>query len=155
MSLSIKLYTKVEWQTNHPDENTSWEHFYNMPDAPDLSQNMEKEGYYSYTMRQNIWNAPATLYDKFRRELARLTGIKEYKKFNEYVRPQDAFYELFNFGDNEGCIDTAHCALLYEDFEIWDFKVEKSQVKGFKEWYDTMKEAFHQASQFKGVIKFH
>ena len=103
---------------------------------------------------------PYSAHTYFRDILAELIGKK--KDFWRDLESEEEvysnnselpFYELFDFADNEGCIDFESCNNLYTDFENYEsLAKEKFNSKDF-ERYSNWKNAFF-AAKDNGVVVF-
>lgn len=151
MGLDIILLKSVSYHESEPAEGTeSMRHLYNVTDC---SQNVQKEGFYSFKACERVYSAPYSTYNKVRSELAKLVGETD-KAIWANPRPGIPFVRLINFSDCEGAFDTKSCVELAEQFKKFEDKAHTSDNGEFLYFYIKMKYAFDHAAKNKGAIVF-
>lgn len=92
-------------------------------------------------------------YNEWRDDLSKLAGYKSAKQVFDEVS-EGPFYELIDFGDNEGAIGTAVSAKLAKDFAAFQEKADTYSDEYFRTRYAQWRAAFEFASD-GGFVDFH
>lgn len=127
--------------------------------AEDLSNGV----IYTADSRERYPTMRCSTYNDWRNELARFCGYKpadditqENRKhlYSAWRASEGPFWHLLNFTDNEGCIGPAVCSITYKEFVKHHDKAKNFEsYPKFYQHYETIMEAFEQASQ-NGAIEF-
>lgn len=115
MGLSIELCRGVKFLTTNasdaPAQTTVW--LCNISDFAEHSR--LKEGYYTFTQREWVFDCPYSAHNNHRNWLADLTG-RTSGEFWE-VGKDHPFYWLLNYADNEGHMDWLTCQKLADGYK--------------------------------------
>ena len=180
MGLAVSCYknirlieTKIdEYEEYYSDEETDYFITNLNEDYPDRSKELVDNSCYGYSDEDSFRAGSYGNYNQWRDLLAKFAGyppieVERYgriqTRYDEYVWQyidEGDFYELINFSDCEGFLDTMTCKKLYNDFEqnkdrLETFKFEVNEdATWFKSKYQEWLELFKFASE-NGCVSFH
>ena len=166
MGLVIRLYTGLELycrlsEPTTPEQDNSGMHLGNMSGHQwfynaNGFMRFDDPGVYRCLAREERLEYAYSFYNDLRRQLASAVGITApIGEWND-LSPDVPFFELLNFGDNDGSLDTATGAVLYKDFVEQEEKARKvpDNDMEFMVFYAQLKTMLKIATENNGAIKF-
>jgi hypothetical protein len=156
MGLTVRVYTDIQ-ETNEKEYDFK---VFTLEGFEKRVKNLKWRANYKGNFVGFFIQYPYSAHTYFRDILAELIGMK--KDFWRDLESEEEvylnnselpFYELFDFADNEGCIDFESSKNLYTDFENYEaLAKEKFNPKDY-ERYSNWKDAFF-AAKDNGVVVF-
>jgi hypothetical protein len=128
----------------------------NPEDFLDRAATLENGGYYAYSQSMAFPAGSYGTYNDWRNRLAALAGYPQVNGRHDegaWVSTQGPFWELINFSDSEGTIDSVVAAKLLRDFEEFDAKAQ-TRTEDFYLRFSFWKRAFALAAD-GGAVRFH
>lgn len=128
----------------------------NLEDFQDRAATLENGGYYAYSQSMAFGAGGYGTYNDWRNRLAALAGYPQVNGRHDegaWVTTHGPFWELINFSDCEGTIDSAVAAKLLRDFDEYDSKA-MGQTEDFYLRYSFWKRAFALAAD-GGAVRLH
>ena len=154
MGVSIRVYTDIK-ETN--EEESDFRAF-TLEGFEDRIKNLKFNSYYKGKYEGTFISYPCSSHNIFRQNLAILIDKPkgfwyEYDYHTYRINKNVPFYELFEFADNEGCIDYESSEELYKDFNHYK-NIAKDQLSNeIFEYYEEWLNIFSIARN-KGVVVF-
>lgn len=175
MGLDVIAYSNLEYREQYVeekhedifDEDNVVVLYVNSKQYPKQSENLINQGIYTYN-GYDSWRAGSySSYNVFRNTLAKVAGYigRHDPEFNEInycsdlwdgTIPEGPFYELINFSDCEGAINTECCIKLLNDFKIYAevaLNYEGEYAESFKRVYLLFLNGLNIAAD-KGCLRF-
>lgn len=152
MGLDVRIYHNVTKAVKNNEFN--FRAFVIDDKWRDRVKNLEYDEYYNGDSTEWLISYPCRTHNDFRRELCKLLGYDAEMWRDRVVDEKVPFYELFEFADNEGCMDWETAKKLRYDFiNIMPEAVEKLSTEWlgiYKDWLSI----FTQADRLNSVIVF-
>jgi hypothetical protein len=150
MGLDVKVFqdiTKLNDDAEDYDFTAS-----NIKTFKDRCKNLDWLAKYKADVTKRVISYPCSVHNDFRRELATLIG-KERDFWLDDVDAETPFYELFEFADNEGCMDWECAGNLYDDFVQYQKNATEKLPPTYVSIYDKWLGTF-QLAKDRGVVIF-
>ena len=154
MGLAVRVYTDIE-ETNEEEYDFT---AFTLEGFERRVKNLKWKANYKGVRVGCFIQYPYSVHTYFRNLLAELIGLEkdfwfEYDPKCYSINKDIPFYELFDFADNEGCIDFESCSNLYTDFENYESLAKEKLDPKYFERYLNWKNAFY-AAKDNGVVVF-
>lgn len=150
MGLDVKVFQNI---TKLNDDAEDYDFMAsNLQPFEDRCKNLKRDAKYNAETSERMISYPCTVHNNFRKELAILIG-KERDFWLDEVDTETPFFELFEFADNEGCMDWECAENLYNDFMEYKPMAATKLPTRYFEIYILWKNIFELAKD-NGVIIF-
>lgn len=153
MGVVISVYTNIKKSTVN---DYCFRAFVLSDKWNDRIKNLEINSFYKGQYHpQKTFEYSSTIHNTLRSELCEILN----RHRNEWKDDMDdsiPFYELFEFGDNEGCMDWESCSNLYDDFMTYkkQFMLKHNNNQFARDIYQKWIDILKCAKDNKGVIVF-
>jgi hypothetical protein len=156
MGLSIKVYQN--YLETEDAENYDFQAYVIDENWNDRIKNLKPKGFYKAEKITRTISYSCRYHNDFRRLLCEMLGYEknEWLVENSKINSETPFFELFEFADNEGCMDFETSRELHKDFLIHHTKfiqLYKDLGDYVLDQYDLWLETFDLGKE-NGVVVF-